>query len=241
MPPIAKPIATSMSWRKIRATNSTTPTMAIVVYWRRRYAEAPSWTAADRLCIVSLPGDSASSDRVVSSAVDHGEPGARPGRSTTPWSDQEIGQGNPSGIKEASRRAQRTRERTKAAAAAGPPLERGGVYRRGGGVYCPGTQRRPERLRRARALGLVGRARRRPRRSGAPRRPAAPRPRRRDSCDVGHLQLRQRVAHRAELLAVARLEQRQQRARGVDRLLDLRRSAWASCRSARARPCGRRG
>ena len=40
--------------------------MPIVVYWRRRYAEAPSWTAADRLCMVALPGDSAISDRVVS-------------------------------------------------------------------------------------------------------------------------------------------------------------------------------
>ena len=35
-PPITKPIATSMSWRKISATKRTTPTMAIVVYWRRR-------------------------------------------------------------------------------------------------------------------------------------------------------------------------------------------------------------
>jgi hypothetical protein len=31
-PPIAKPIATSMSCRKISAMNRTTPTMAIVVY-----------------------------------------------------------------------------------------------------------------------------------------------------------------------------------------------------------------
>ena len=35
-PPIAKPIATSMFWMKISATNSTTPTTAIVVYWRFR-------------------------------------------------------------------------------------------------------------------------------------------------------------------------------------------------------------
>ena len=36
MPPIAKPTATAMFWTKIRATNSTTPTTAIVVYWRFR-------------------------------------------------------------------------------------------------------------------------------------------------------------------------------------------------------------
>ena len=41
--------------------------MPIVVYWRRRYAEAPSWMAADSPRMVSLPGDSASSERVVSS------------------------------------------------------------------------------------------------------------------------------------------------------------------------------
>ena len=65
MPPIRKPIATSMSWRKIRATKRTRPTRPITVYWRRRYAEAPSWIAADRLCIVALPGERASSDRLV--------------------------------------------------------------------------------------------------------------------------------------------------------------------------------
>ena len=41
--------------------------MAIVVYWRRRYAEAPSWIAAERPRMVSLPGDSARSERLVSS------------------------------------------------------------------------------------------------------------------------------------------------------------------------------
>ena len=65
-PPIAKPIATRMFCSGISAMNRTTPTMPIVVYWRRRYACAPSWMAADRPRIVSLPGDSASSDCVVS-------------------------------------------------------------------------------------------------------------------------------------------------------------------------------
>jgi hypothetical protein len=35
-PPIRKPMATSMSCKKISATNRTMPTAAIVVYWRRR-------------------------------------------------------------------------------------------------------------------------------------------------------------------------------------------------------------
>ena len=65
MPPIAKPIATSMFCSGISAMNRTTPTIPIVVYWRRRYACAPSWMAAERRCMVSLPGDSASSERVV--------------------------------------------------------------------------------------------------------------------------------------------------------------------------------
>ncbi len=65
IPPMAKPIATSMSCRKISAMNSTTPTIPIVVYWRRRYACAPSWMARERRCMTSLPGESASSERVV--------------------------------------------------------------------------------------------------------------------------------------------------------------------------------
>ena len=45
--------------------NRITPTPAIVVYWRFRYARAPSCTAAEIVRIVSLPGDSASSAREV--------------------------------------------------------------------------------------------------------------------------------------------------------------------------------
>ena len=56
-----------MFWTKISATNSTTPTTAIVVYWRFRYARAPCWTASEIACIRSLPGESASRERVVSS------------------------------------------------------------------------------------------------------------------------------------------------------------------------------
>jgi hypothetical protein len=36
MPPMRKPIATSMSCRKMSATKRTTPTIAMVTYCRRR-------------------------------------------------------------------------------------------------------------------------------------------------------------------------------------------------------------
>ena len=64
-PPMRKPIATSMFCSGISAMNRTTPTIAIVVYWRRRYADAPSWIAADRPRMTSLPGDRARSARLV--------------------------------------------------------------------------------------------------------------------------------------------------------------------------------
>ena len=63
---MANPTATEMFWTKISATNSTTPTPAITVYWRVRYARAPSCTAPEIRTITSLPGESASSERVVS-------------------------------------------------------------------------------------------------------------------------------------------------------------------------------
>ena len=39
---MAKPIATRMFWSGIRSANTTTPTPAMIVYWRFRYARAPS-------------------------------------------------------------------------------------------------------------------------------------------------------------------------------------------------------
>ena len=54
-----------MFWIGIRTMNRITPTPAIVVYWRFRYARAPSCTAAEIVRIASLPGDSASSAREV--------------------------------------------------------------------------------------------------------------------------------------------------------------------------------
>ena len=43
----------------------TTATPAMIVYWRFRYAFAPSCTAAEMGCISSLPGESDSSQREV--------------------------------------------------------------------------------------------------------------------------------------------------------------------------------
>ena len=42
VPPIAKPMAVRMSIATASTTNSTTATAAMIVYWRRRYAIAPS-------------------------------------------------------------------------------------------------------------------------------------------------------------------------------------------------------
>ena len=64
-PPITKPIAVSMLSAIASRIASTTATAPMIVYWRRRYAWAPSWTAAEIACISSLPGDFASSQRVV--------------------------------------------------------------------------------------------------------------------------------------------------------------------------------
>ena len=63
--PTAKPIATRMFWSGISRMNTTTPTAAMIVYCRVRYAEAPSWTAAEIARMRSLPGDSASRERAV--------------------------------------------------------------------------------------------------------------------------------------------------------------------------------
>ena len=71
VPPIRKPIATRMplaSWASSPIAStiaSTTATPAMIVYCRRRYACAPSCTAMEMSCISWLPGESASSQREV--------------------------------------------------------------------------------------------------------------------------------------------------------------------------------
>ena len=65
MPPITKPIAVWTSSAIASAIAITTATMPMIVYCRFRYAAAPSCTALEMACICSLPGDWASSQRVV--------------------------------------------------------------------------------------------------------------------------------------------------------------------------------
>ena len=85
MPPIAKPIATDTFWMKISAMHRITPTIAIVVYWRFRYARAPSWTAPEMRTMSALPGDSASRERVVRTPYATA-PIAQTSATITPWS-----------------------------------------------------------------------------------------------------------------------------------------------------------
>src|ERR1700692_307241 len=83
-----------MFWMKISATNSTTPTPAIVVYWRFRYARAPCCTAREMLCIFSLPGESASRDRVVTRPYTTAH-AAQTRATTTPWFVRKLLNRNP--------------------------------------------------------------------------------------------------------------------------------------------------
>ena len=64
-PPIAKPIATSMFCSGISAMNRTTPTTPIDRVLALQVGLRALLDRRDRFCIVSLPGDSASSERVV--------------------------------------------------------------------------------------------------------------------------------------------------------------------------------
>ena len=64
--PITKPSETRQPPRSgiSRMAVSTTATMATVVYWRRRYAAAPSWIAAAIAFISSLPWGLARTQRM---------------------------------------------------------------------------------------------------------------------------------------------------------------------------------
>ncbi len=61
--PITKPTATGQP-RKISSSATGTPTMAIVRYWRLRYAAAPSWIACAISCILAFPAGAASTRRL---------------------------------------------------------------------------------------------------------------------------------------------------------------------------------
>ncbi len=58
--PTKNPKAVSQSSTKPSTRNNTTPTMAMVVYWRFKYALAPCWMAAAISCIRSVPAGLAS-------------------------------------------------------------------------------------------------------------------------------------------------------------------------------------
>ena len=64
-PPIRNPIATRTFSAIRSAIASTIATIPMIVYWRRRYACAPSCTAREISRMRSVPGDLASSQREV--------------------------------------------------------------------------------------------------------------------------------------------------------------------------------
>ena len=64
--------------------NRITPTTPMSVYWRLRYARAPSWIAAEIERIVSLPGESASSERAVTTPYTSAAP-PQTSATSTPW------------------------------------------------------------------------------------------------------------------------------------------------------------
>ena len=66
-PPITKPIPVVTSWSTAIRIASGIATRAMIMYWRFRYALAPSWTASEISCMRSLPGERLSS-RLVTSA-----------------------------------------------------------------------------------------------------------------------------------------------------------------------------
>ena len=65
--------------------------------------ERPPGSAADSRCMVSLPGDSASSERVVTHAVHHGEQARRPRRQRAVVGQETRTNENPSGLLRATR------------------------------------------------------------------------------------------------------------------------------------------
>ena len=64
--PIRKPIAVPQprSFQSPITRKRTTATPEMVMYWRRRYAVAPSCTAREISCMRSVPGDCCSSHQV---------------------------------------------------------------------------------------------------------------------------------------------------------------------------------
>src|SRR3954469_13238457 len=178
--------------------------------------------AAESVRIVSLPGDRASSDRVVTTPYTTAA-AAHTTATRAPWSARKSD--NETSLESGSSGAHAvgapcTHSEKAAAAAVGGRRrklrecsERAGsnalARLLSGHPEAPGALRRPGVAR----LGS-GRLLRRPG-PGLLRRRLAP------PLGVDHLQARERVAHRAELVAVARLEHGQQRPRALDGQADL--------------------
>src|SRR3954447_2150198 len=136
-----------MSWMKIRAMNSRTPTPAITVYWRFRYAEAPSCTAPEIVRMRSLPGDSARSCRDVTAPYTTAA-AAHTSATKTPRSVRKsLKGGPPEGCRGASRAAwgaPGTGETGPRHAQVFATPKEPAQCTAGRGRYWPGTQRRPD-------------------------------------------------------------------------------------------------
>ena len=75
--PIRKPTATSQPSSKPMMTNTAAPTTPMVVYWRARYASAPSWMAAAISRMRGVPASAAISGANRVGAVDNREQSAQ--------------------------------------------------------------------------------------------------------------------------------------------------------------------
>src|SRR3954447_16424182 len=156
---------------------------------------------ADRPRMVSLPGDSASSDCVVTTPYVTAN-SAQTTATSAPWSDRKLDKRYLSGLRQ-----------KRNGSPSGPPWSAGSLPRPLSLLTrypeAPGALRRAGAAALGIGRGLLLRGRR-GRRGSATR-----------QLHVGHLQARERVLDRRELLAVAGLQQRQQGARALDRLARL--------------------
>src|SRR5579875_462805 len=247
---LATPRRADSATRALARTETITPTAAIVVYCRFRYAEAPSCTAAEIWRIRSVPADSASSEREVSAPYSSAAP-EHPSATRTPCCVKMLVKVPPRAVRSEVRRPQRQRGKAPATPEGRHPVVRAEALTqtRRGSVACAPNRRRsaprhPEpaaalrgpRLTGARALdrrllsawgpGLpAGRAaaRRRGLASASPRSRTRRRRCLRPAPDphVRELQLRERLPDLADLAGGRLLKQRQQGADRLDRQLHL--------------------
>src|SRR5262245_1711442 len=179
--------------------------------------------AAESVRIVSLPGERASRDRVVSSPYTTAAAAHRTA-TRAPWSarksDKETSLESGSSRTHAVGAPYTHAGKVAAAAVGGRRRKLRECSERGGANVSPRLlSGHPEAAGALRRPGLAGLRGGRLLRGG--RRRLLGRLALAGSLGVDHLQARERVAHRAELVAVARLEHRQQRPRALDRQADL--------------------